>query len=216
MRGRALALVALGLGLGSCDKKVDYSYFNVNVTVDRTTFTDELLDLVSACGASATLDDGRVDLGDLRCVRHKVADGNSLGTFQYSTSRTTGSVKFKVTLTSYWGADLGTGESSTVGIASNSTTTVDLVVKALPDAPTGPPTAGGPDAAGTAGPPPDAAAPELDAGVDGPAGDGGVDAAVDAAPDASPDLAVDVAPDSAPDLAPDSAPDAAADASGAG
>ena len=200
---RALTLAALALVLGSCDKKVDYSYFNVNVTVDRTSLDDELLDLVSACGASATLDDGRVDLGDLRCVRHAVVNGNSLGTFQYTTTRTSGSVTFKVTLDSYWGAELGTGQSKTVGIAPNSTTSVDLVVSAVPDAPRMPPSAGGPDAAGTS---------DVDAApVSTP--DAGVDSAPDvdaAAVDASPDLAPDASPDSAPDAGPDAVPDASA------
>jgi hypothetical protein len=181
-----LALVALWLGLAGCDKKVDYSYLNVNVTLDRTTIDDELLDLVSACGAVAAFDDGYTQTGDLHCVRHNLS--TNLGTFQFTTSRTSGSVKFKVTMLSYWGAELANGESAPVGIAPSSTTTVDLVVKGIPNAPRMPPSAGGPV---------DAATPGADAAVDGPAS--GADAAVDTA------LPVDVAPDAG---APDDAGDA--------
>ena len=201
MSRRGLVLATVWLGLAGCDRKVAYSYFNVTVTLDRTTIDDELLDLVSACGATATLDDGRAETRDLRCVRHNV--GADLGVFQYTTSRTSGSVKFTVVLTSYWGARLATGESESVGIAPSSTTSVMMIVHALANAPRMPPSAGGPDDA--------AAAPGPDVGVMPEAGDApAVDAGVDAGIDSSPDLAVDASLDAPPlpvDLAPDAPPD---------
>jgi hypothetical protein len=173
---KRLAFVALWLGLAGCDKTVAYSYFNVNVTLDRTTIDDELLDLVSACGVVVTLDDGTTRTGDLHCVRHSL--GTNLGTFQYTTSRTSGSLQFRVTMLSYWGAELANGESATVGIAPSSTTSVDMVVKGILNAPRMPPSAGGPvDAA-----PPvtgnDASPPPVDGGLDAPApaDDAGADA----------------------------------------
>jgi hypothetical protein len=200
---KRLGLVALWLGLASCDKTVAYSYFNVNVTLDRTTIDDELLDLVSACGVLVTFDDGTTHTGDLHCVRHSL--GTNLGTFQYTTSRTSGSLKFKVTMDSYWGAELAHGESATVGIAPSSTTSVDLVVSGIANAPRMPPSAGGPVDAAPPATGNDASPPAVDGALDAPAP--GEDAAVDAGADASPDLAQD-APAPPPDLAPDTATDA--------
>jgi hypothetical protein len=179
-------LLTGALLVGGCDKTATFSYFNIHVTLDRTSIDDELLDLINGCAAVAETP-ARRDTTDLRCVRHRVP--NDLGVFQYTTTLTSGSIKFSVVMASYDGTAIAQGQiDPPLGIAPGMTVEGTLVVKAIPGAPRMPPT-----------------------GTDT---DGGTDAAADAAVDAPPDSAAgdgasDGGPDSADGATADGAPDAA-------
>jgi hypothetical protein len=136
MRASTLAL-AVGLLLAAgCDKTATFSYFNVHVTLDRSTIDDELLDLIQTCAVTA---DGpvRQDISSLRCTRHRIP--NDLGVFQYTTKETKGSVTFKVIMTSYFDSPLAEGSVGPIGIAPGSSTDAMLVVSGIPGAPRMPP-----------------------------------------------------------------------------
>jgi hypothetical protein len=177
----ALACLALLVAGGTgCEKSATYSYFNVHVTLDRTSIDDELLDLIDACAAFADTP-LREDTSRLPCVRHRVP--NDLGVFQYTTSLIKGEIKFRVIMNGYWGPTLAQGELEPLGIAPGTTTERTLVVNAIPGVPRVPAGTitpvgdGAPDSATTGN---DARA--IDVGTDTAAG--GADAGADAAPDA--------------------------------
>jgi hypothetical protein len=177
---RGLCWLAVGVALAApgtgCDRDVTYSYFDVGVTLDRTSadpIDDELLAVVEGCAAVAENGDRR-ETADLHCVRGSIP--TDLGTFQYTTKQTTGTVTFSVTLKSYWGAIVARGESPPIGIVPGNKVMTSLVVKALPNAPRSPNAIPvGSDDASLPGP--DGAAPKLDAAPGSDAGgpDGGVD-----------------------------------------
>jgi hypothetical protein len=176
MKGRAVALAFLVLasaGATGCDKSITYSYFNVRVTLDRTTIDDELVDLIDACAAFADTP-LRQDQASLPCPRHRIP--NDLGVFQYTTSLTRGEIKFSAIMNGYWGDTLAQGELEPLGIAPGMTTERTLVIKAIPGVPRVPPGTITPVGDGGA----DAAPPGNDAGP-GDARDGGIDAAADGA-----------------------------------
>jgi hypothetical protein len=126
------------LGSAGCGgDSTTFTYFRVPVMLDRQSIDDELLDLIEACAAVAETP-LRKDSGDLRCVRHRVP--NNLGTFEYTTSLKTGSIKFSVVMNNYNGTALAAGEVGPVDIVGGMTiTTSALIVKAIPGAPRNPP-----------------------------------------------------------------------------
>jgi hypothetical protein len=193
MKGAAPAgLLAAALALGACDKTATFAYFNIDVVLDRATIDDELLDLIQTCSATATTPT-REEMADMRCMRHRI--GNDVGVFQYTTSLTSGSVTFSVTLYNYFGPAVAEGQLGPLGIAPGGTVDMQLVVHGIPGAPRVP--SGTITPVGQDGATPDTAAP-----------DGGVDAASDAADAAAVEAGADGAGDAAGDAGPDVAPDA--------
>ena len=196
MKVRAFALVWLVLaaaGGAGCDKSVTYSYFNIKVTLDRTSIDDELVDLIDACAAFAQTPE-RQDTAPLPCVRHRIP--NELGVFQYTTSLTKGEITFSAIMNGYWGPTLAQGELEPLGIAPGMTIERTMVVKAIPGVPRMPP--------GPINPVADAA---IDAGV-GDARDGSSDTGADRA-----DAALDGA-EAGTQAGSDAGPDAVGDSGG--
>lgn len=92
-----MGAVALGLlGLGACGSDTTYSYFDVAVSVDTSTFSDDDLKLVGKCLVSVTgsnvLPENFV-LGNACFPGQTRAD---LGSFQWTTTETAGWVQFDV------------------------------------------------------------------------------------------------------------------------
>jgi hypothetical protein len=196
MKGRVFALLCLVLaaaGGAGCDKSVTYSYFNIKVTLDRTSIDDELVDLIDACAAFAQTP-LRQDTAPLPCVRHRIP--NELGVVPYTTSLTKGEITFSAIMNGYWGATLAQGELEPLGIAPGMTIERTMVMKAIPGAPRMPPgpinpVGGGPDAAADAGGSDardgssDTGADRADAALDG--AEVGSEAGTDTGPDAAQD-----------------------------
>jgi hypothetical protein len=134
MRRAALVVALLVAG---CGESTTYTYFQVPIMLERSSIDDELLDLIEACAAIAETPQ-RTDSGDLRCVRHRVP--LNFGTFEYTTTLKSGSIKFSVVMNNYNGTALAQGELAPVDIKpGTSTTTPTLMVKAIPGAPRTPP-----------------------------------------------------------------------------
>jgi hypothetical protein len=86
-----LAPLALVLALlPACDKPVTYSYFLIHAKLDSTV-DDALLNRIAACAVEARTS-LRTDSAQLACKQHFVT--NDLGTFEYTTSLTSGAIKF--------------------------------------------------------------------------------------------------------------------------
>jgi hypothetical protein len=136
-----LAPLALALALlPACDKPVTYSYFVINAKLDATV-DFELINRIEGCAVLAQTP-LREDAADLHCRRHFVA--NDLGPFEYTTSLTSGAIKFVLVANDYNGVLLARGETAPLDIQVGKTVMADLVGTAAPGAkPTPDP---GPDA----------------------------------------------------------------------
>jgi hypothetical protein len=127
-----LAPLALVLALlPACSEEVTYSYFLVQTRMDRATVNDALLDRISACAVLAQTP-VREDSVDLRCKRHAVA--SELGAFEYTTSLTSGAVKFVLIANDFQGRRVIQGETQPLAIDVGKTVLAELVGQALPGA----------------------------------------------------------------------------------
>lgn len=132
-----VSVAALAFTLAGCSGDVTYTYFNVAVTLDQEMVMDEeLMELIAGCAALAETPE-RTDSATLRCVRGGLM--MDLGTFQYTTTLTSGSIKFTVVMSGINNNPLARGESAPVGIAPGKTISASLVVKPIPGAPRRPP-----------------------------------------------------------------------------
>jgi len=183
------ALLVLSLAAAGCEKNSTYTYFNIDVTLDQRTISNDLLDTISACAALAATP-MRTDTADLRCMRHKIQP--HLGTFQYTTSLTSGAITFSVIMTSFDGTQVAQGQTAPIGIVPGGTTSGSIMVEAIPGAFGA--DGGAPDGAASDG------ATSDGAGSDGATSDGAqTDGALDGAADAGPGDAADgAAPDAPP------------------
>jgi hypothetical protein len=146
-----LAPLALALALlPACDKPVTYSYFLIHAKLDATV-DFELINRIEACAVVAQTP-AREDQADLGCKRHMVT--SDLGSFEYSTSLTSGAIKFALVANDFNGLLLVRGETPPLDIQVGKTVTAELVGTAAPGAKPLP-------------------QPEADAGA--PAADGGAD-----------------------------------------
>jgi hypothetical protein len=146
---RALVLLSLLL-LPACSEPVTYSYFVIQTKLDPSV-DFELLNRIQACAVLAQTP-VREDSGDLRCRRHFVT--SELGSFEYTTSLTSGAVKFVLIANDFNGQLLARGETAPLDIVPGKTVMAQLVGSAVPGAkPTPEPE---PDAGSAA--PPDAGA----------------------------------------------------------
>lgn len=125
---RALKAAGLCAGLlGGCGgEDVTYSYFAVDVKIDASY---SFLERVSTCVARA--EGPQTHEEDLRCSKGTVP--HNLGTFDYVTSATSGSVTFTVTLKDIGGRDIGQGKTGPVSIVAGGTQMASVTVVPLPE-----------------------------------------------------------------------------------
>ena len=74
----------------------------------------------------------REDTADLRCRRHAVM--NELGTFEYTTSLTSGQIQFVLIANDFNGARLAEGETPPLDILVGKTVMAEVVARAVPGA----------------------------------------------------------------------------------
>jgi hypothetical protein len=126
-----LAPLALALALlPACDKPVTYSYFVIQARLDATV-DFELINRIEACAVLAQTP-VREDQADLRCRRHFVS--NDLGPFEYTTSLTSGAIKFVLIANDFNGVLLARGETPPLDIQAGKTVMAELVATAAPGA----------------------------------------------------------------------------------
>lgn len=175
-----LRLAAAGVAallLGGCTEEVTYSYFEVNVAVDRASVDMETLAKVAYCAMYVKDPAGStIAMSNLPCQRGTVAF--EYGKVGWSTKRTSGQVVFSVLMQDFNFITLAQGESGAITVVPNQTTPAALLVKSVaPAQPDGGVRDAGRDDAAT-----DAA---TDGGIrdataaDGPAVDAGADASAD-------------------------------------
>jgi hypothetical protein len=130
-RSRPLTTL-LGLGLAAalpaCQDEVDYGYFSVKVVVDQTADTDYLA-RIATCGVN--VDGADADFSSLACAEGRFTR-HELGTFEWSTDTSNGSVQFTVTLKDSTWAILGTGTSDPAPIEPGRTVETRVLVKPAP------------------------------------------------------------------------------------
>lgn len=170
------ALLAAGL---ACTNRPSYSYTDVSVVVDPAVTKDQLVQIISCemrvTGAETS------DVVGLRCPMTKVM--TNIGSLQWTSKTTTGSLQFQVTVFDANHDPLGDGTSDPVALAPGAEHSTTVIVRWL-----SPPVgndAGGGDAATDGGTGDDADAADNDAG-DGGAADGSEDGS-DTAPDTGTD-----------------------------
>jgi hypothetical protein len=126
-----LAPLALVLALlPACDKPVTYSYFLIHTKMDATV-DFELINRIAACAVEARTPT-RTDSAELGCKQHFVA--NDLGTFEYTTSLTSGAIKFVLIANDPNGKLMATGETPPLDIQAGKTVMAELVGTAAPGA----------------------------------------------------------------------------------
>ena len=129
MKHLLMAALLLGL-LPACEEQVTYSYFVVQARMDRTV-DFALLDRINACAVLAQTP-VREDSADLRCKRHMVM--NELGAFEYTTSLTSGAIKFVLIANDFNGKLLIRGETAPLDIQKGKTVMAELVGRPVPGA----------------------------------------------------------------------------------
>jgi hypothetical protein len=128
-----LATAVLGgtlLGALGCGESVIYAYFAVDVTIDESANFD-FLNRISSC--SVVVEGPRQDQGNLNCIKGAIKD-HRLGKFEYSTSASSGSVRFTVVLRDLNGRELARGTSDSVRIVPDELVNASVLVKPLPEA----------------------------------------------------------------------------------
>ncbi|MBC8132267.1 MAG: hypothetical protein H7X95_04745 [Deltaproteobacteria bacterium] len=87
-----LMLAVVGAGNG-CSDSTTYTYFDVHLTIDRATVTDDQLYLVTGCEVNVR-DGDRNETIHLRCRENKVP--RDVGSFQWTSDAKSGNVQFVV------------------------------------------------------------------------------------------------------------------------
>jgi hypothetical protein len=116
--------------LPACDKPVTYSYFLIHAKLDGTV-DDALLNRIAACAVEARTP-LRTDAEQLGCKQHSVT--NDLGTFEYTTSLTSGAIKFVLIANDINGVLMATGQTPPLDIQVGKTVKADLLGTAAPGA----------------------------------------------------------------------------------
>ena len=146
------AALAWGLlALGACGSDTSYTYFDIAVAVDTTSFSPADLKRVGKCVLTVTGSDTSIDgyvFGDA-CLPGQARP--DLGTFEWTTTRTSGWVQFDVGLYLYSSNEnpLAQGSSGPLTIDKGKRITGSVIVNAVSPTPTG--GAGGGGGAGGAG-----------------------------------------------------------------
>lgn len=109
------ALLALPLLGGGCTKDTNYTYVDVDVTVDEPTINNSLLYLVTSCEFVVMGVDENPQVFGLPCRENNVP--RHVGTFQWTSTATSGTLQFKVTLFNANHDPIGDGTSDPVAVS---------------------------------------------------------------------------------------------------
>jgi hypothetical protein len=129
----AASLIAC-LAAGGCEEDVTYSYFAVDVSIDRRTVDPDLLGAIRSCGVLVEhVGSERQDVHSLPCSR---VDRWELGKFEYSLAGTSGQVRFRVTASNLDRKVLAEGVVGPVGVVPNKLVEAAVTLVAVPGAAT--------------------------------------------------------------------------------
>jgi hypothetical protein len=133
--GRTLALAGLGLagigGVSGCEDDTQYSYFAIDVALNDMADAD-FLARIASCGVN--VEGADTDFSSISICQAGAVNDRKLGTVEYSTVETTGTLRFKVTVKDVAGMPLAEGTSTDVPITSGSLTRASVTVVPLPGA----------------------------------------------------------------------------------
>ena len=133
--GKTLALAGIGVaglaGLGGCEDDTKYSYFAVDVALNDMADAD-FLARIASCGVN--VEGADTDFAPIGVCQPGAVRDRKLGTVEYSTVETSGTVRFKVTVKDIAGMTLAEGTSSDVPITSGAVTRASVTVVPLPAA----------------------------------------------------------------------------------
>lgn len=131
MRRLALALVLVA----GCGDTVTYTSFLVEAKLDPSTVNAALLARIGACAAIAETPQ-RQDSADLRCRQGFVS--HDLGRFEYTTSLTSGTIKFIVVGNDFHQQTLVRGETTVDIVPSKAKVPTTVIAKGIPGVPENP------------------------------------------------------------------------------
>jgi hypothetical protein len=130
--GKTLALAGIGLGgIAGCSDDTTYSYFAVDVALNDMADAD-FLDRIATCGVN--VEGADTDFSPISICQPGAVRDRKLGTVEYSTVETTGTLRFKVTVKDVAGMTLAEGTSNDVPITSGALTRASVTVVPLPAA----------------------------------------------------------------------------------
>ncbi len=136
--GKTLALAGIGVaglagigGLSGCEDDTKYSYFAVDVALNDMADAD-FLARIASCGVN--VEGADTDFAPIGVCQAGAVRDRKLGTVEYSTVETSGTVRFKVTVKDIAGMTLAEGTSSDVPITSGAVTRASVTVVPLPAA----------------------------------------------------------------------------------
>ena len=125
--GLGIAAVALALGLGgACGNTVSYTYVDVDVEVDTASLDATHLFLVTRCEFTVSGADETSSGVGLPCRENNVRP--RVGTFQWSSEATSGSLQFTVNLFDANRVVLGSGTSDPVAVSPGKHLTTSVLV----------------------------------------------------------------------------------------
>ena len=130
LKQRLSALVFAGataLAAGGCEDDTKYSYVAVKLTFNDQA-TAEYLGKVYCSGVNVTGAD--IDFGPLACFNGNLGS-REMGTFEWSSLVTSGTVNFLVVVNDVAGMEIGRGESAPVSLVPNQMVTAQVLV--VPD-----------------------------------------------------------------------------------
>jgi hypothetical protein len=133
--GKTLALAGIGLaglaGPAGCEDDTKYSYFAVDVALNDMADAD-FLARIASCGVN--VEGADTDFAPIVSCQPGAIRDRKLGTVEYSTVETSGTVRFKVTVKDIAGMTLAEGTSSDVPVTSGAVTRASVTVVPLPAA----------------------------------------------------------------------------------
>jgi hypothetical protein len=130
--GKTLALSGFGLaGIAGCSDDTTYSYFAVDIALNDMADAD-FLARISSCGVN--VEGADTDFSPITICQVGAIRDRNLGTVEYSTVETSGTLRFKVTVLDVAGKTLAEGTSNDVAIAGGALTRASVTVVPLPSA----------------------------------------------------------------------------------
>jgi hypothetical protein len=129
---KRFTLVAAGAGAlatAGCEDDTKYSYVRVTVTLNEQV-TPYYLGRIYSCGANVMGADD--DFGPLACPPGGVT-GRQLGSFEWSSLQTSGTVTFLVTVKDPAGMEIGRGQSGPVVLVPETKDPLTTEVIVIPD-----------------------------------------------------------------------------------
>ena len=126
--GAALLAVVAPFALSGCADDTTYTYFAVEVSIDRASVDDDERRTIASCSLTVSGDDE--DAAALPCAPNRVE--YKLGTADYSTDKESGTLRFKVIMRNLKDEVVAEGESQPVAIVSNTNgTPIPVTVVAI-------------------------------------------------------------------------------------